>query len=74
MPMCLHQTSLQIQHAYALEYDKPRLIQHYIQIFNMLVFICWLHYATDLHKFYESLETIMVFFVNSKYVNFNKNT
>ena len=74
MPMCLLRTLLQIQDVYALEYDKPWLIQHYIQIFNMLMFSRWLHYATHLHKFYEILETDMVFFADSKYVNFNKNT
>ena len=40
----------------------------------MLVFSRWLHYATHLHKFYEILEIDMVFFEDSKYVNFNKNT
>ena len=71
MPMCLLRTLLWIQHAYALEYDKPWLIEHYIQIFNMLVFSRWLQYAA--HHFYEILETDIVFFVDSKYVIFNKN-
>ena len=73
MPMCLLRTLLKIQHAYALEYDKPWLIQHYIQIFNMLVFSRLFDYTAHLH-FYEILEIDMVFFANSKYVNFNKNT
>ena len=42
MPMCLLCTLLRIQHAYSLEYDIPWLIQHYIQIFNMLMFSHWL--------------------------------
>ena len=73
MPTCLLCTLLRIQHAYALEYDKPWLIQNYIQISNMLVFSGLYDYAAHLH-FYEILETDMVFFVDSKYVNFNKNT
>ena len=58
--MCLLLTLLRIQHAYALEYDKPWLIEHYIQIFNMLVFSHWLQYAPPLH-FHEILETYKVF-------------
>ena len=72
MPMFLLQTLLRIHHAYALEYDKPWLIEHYIQIFNMPMFSRWLQYVAHLH-FYEILETNMVFFVDSKYVIFNKN-
>ena len=49
MPMCLLCTLLQLQHARALEYDQPWLIQHYIQIFNMLVFSGSSDYATHLH-------------------------
>ena len=74
MPMCLHCTFLWIQHAYALEYDKPWQIQRYIHIFNMLVFSGSSDYAACTSIFYEILETDMVFFANSKYVNFNKNT
>ena len=73
MPMCLLCTLLQIQHAYALEYDKPWLIQHYIQIFNMLVFSCSSNYVAHLH-FLWYFRNIYSFFVDSKYVNFNKNT
>ena len=73
MPMCLLRTLLQIQHSYALDYDKPSLIQHYIQISNMLVFSGSSDYAAP-SIFYEILETDMVFFADFKYVNFNKNT
>ena len=54
-------------------YDKPWQIQHYIHIFSMLVFSGSSDYAAHIH-FYEILETDMVFCVDSKYVNFNKNT
>ena len=73
MPMCLLFPLLRIQHACALEYDKPWQIQHYIQIFNMLMFSSLSDYVAHLH-FYEILETDMVFFADSKYVNFNMNT
>ena len=49
MPMCLLWTLLQIQHAYALEYDKPWLIEHYIKNLNMLMFIHWLQYVVHPH-------------------------
>ena len=61
MPMCLLCTLLRIQHACALEYDKPWLIQHYIQIFNMLVFRGSSDYAVHTSIFYEILETDMVY-------------
>ena len=73
MPMCLLYTLLQIQLAFALQYEKPWLIQHYIQIFNMLVFSGSSDFVAHLH-FYEILEIDMVSFADSKYVNFNKNT
>ena len=73
MPMFLLDTFLRIQHAYALEYDKPWKIQHYIQIFNMLVFSCSSDYAAHLHFLWDFINRY-VFFANSKYVNFNKNT
>ena len=72
MPMCLLETLLQIHHAYALKYDKPWLIEHYIQIFNMLVFSHWLQYATHLN-FLWNFRNIYGFVVDSKYVTFNKN-
>ena len=53
MPMCLLRTLLRIQHAYALEYDKPWLIQHYIQIFNVLVFSHSFDYAAHLHFLWD---------------------
>ena len=49
MPMGLIQTLLWIHHAYALENPKPWIIEHWIQIFNMLVFSHWLHYVAHLH-------------------------
>ena len=60
MPMCLVQNFLRIQHAYVMEYDKPWLIEHYIEILNMLVFSRWYNM---LHTsiFYEILETYMFF-------------
>ena len=69
MHMCL----LQIHHAYALKYDIPSLIQHYIKFF---ICLCLAVHLIMLRTsiFYEILETDMVFFANSKYVNFNKNT
>ena len=53
MPICLLRTLLRIQHAYALEYDKPWLIQHYIQIFNMLMFSRSSDYAAHLHFLWD---------------------
>ena len=47
--MCLLHSLLRIQHAYSLEYDKPWLIKHYIQIFNVLVFSRSFDYAAHLH-------------------------
>ena len=73
MPMCLLCTLLRIQHAYALEYDKPWLIQHYIQTSNMLVFSGSFYYAAHLHFLWDFINRY-VFFANSKYVNLNKNT
>ena len=73
MPMCLLRTLLQIQHAYGLEYDKPWLIQHYIQIFNMIIFSCSSEYATHFHFLWD-FRNRYGFFADSKYVNFNKNT
>ena len=73
IPMCLLCTLLRIQHACALEYDKPWLIQHYIQIFNMLVFSGLSDYAAHLH-FLWYLRNRYGSFADSKYVNFNKNT
>ena len=49
LPMCLLCTLLQIQHACALEYDKPWQIQHYIHIFNMLMFNSSSDCAAHLH-------------------------
>ena len=73
MPMCLLRTLLHIQHAYALEYDKPWLIQHYIQIYNMLMFrFIWLCCTPPF--FMRFSKHIWFFFADSKYVNFNKNT
>ena len=70
MPMCLLQTLLRIHHVYALEYDKPWLIEHYIQICSCLAIgYSMLHISI----FYEILETDMVFFADSNYVVFNKN-
>ena len=72
MPMCLLCTLLRIQHACALEYDKPWQIQH-ISIFSicscLAVRLIMLHTSI----FYEILETYMVFFTDSKYVNFKRN-
>ena len=73
MPMCLLCTLLRIQHACALEYDKPWQIQHYIHIFNMLV-LSGSSVMLYTSIFYDILETNMVFFADSKFVNFNKNT
>ena len=73
MPMCLLHTLLWIQHAYALEYDKPWLIQHYIEIFNMLVFSSSSDYPACL-DFLWDFRNIYGFFADSKYVNFDKNT
>ena len=64
-------TLLWIQHSYALEYDKPCLIQHYIQIFNVLVFSRSSHYAAHLHFLWD-FRNRYGFFADSKYVNFNK--
>ena len=61
MPMCLLQTFLQIQHAYALEYDKPWIIEHYIQILNMLVFSRWLPVYCTPPFFYKILEKEIFF-------------
>ena len=72
MPMCFLRI-LRIQHAYALEYDKPWLIQHYIQIFNVLVFSHSSDYAAQLHFLWD-FRNRYGFFVDSKYVNSNKNT
>ena len=73
MHMCLLQTLLCIQHAYALEYDKPWLIEHCIQIFNILMFSCLSDYAAHLHFLWDSRNRYGCF-ADSKYVNFNKNT
>ena len=73
MPMCLLCTLLRIQHAYALEYDKPWPIQHYIQISNMLVFSGSSDYVAHLHFLWD-FRNRYGFFADSKYVNFNKNT
>ena len=58
MSMCPPRTLFRIHHAYALEYDKPWLIEHYIQIFNMR---SWLYSIVHASIFYEILETYMFF-------------
>ena len=74
MPMCLFRTLLRIKHAYALEYDKPWLIQHYISKFSICSCLVVGYSMMHTSIFYEILETYMVFFADSKYVIFNKNT
>ena len=73
MPMCLLRILLRIQHAYALEYDKPWLIQHYIQIFNMLVFSHSSEYAAHLYFLWD-FRNRYGFFCKFHICKFNKNT
>ena len=67
MPVCLFLTLLQVHHVYALKYDKPWLIEHYIQIFHMLVFSHCLQYATHL-QFLRNFKNRYVIFADSIYV------
>ena len=65
MHMCMLRTLLRIQHACALEYDKPWLIQHYIKIFNMLVFSGSSDYvavaAATFSQIFENFGTLLLF-------------